>query len=204
MVSLFLNKKQQLLYESHIKNNQIKKYILLFKSGYVKLDAQKYGLSTFRTQRLFVYGFVLGGFIMWSMLYPILIIVLSNILYNVCTKSTPNEVNAFATLSITYLVAALVSFATFFVTSKGKNIFAEFTKTNWTTFVLGVVIIGLEIGYILAFRNGWAMSKASVTANIALAVALIFVSMVFYKESITVKQVIGIVLCGGGLVLVNY
>lgn len=140
---------------------------------------------------------------MWSMLYPILIIVLSNVLYNVCTKSTPNEVNAFATLSVTYLVAAGVSFATFFITSKNKNILTEFSKTNWTTFVLGFVIIGLELGYILAFRNGWKMNTASVTANITLAVALIFVSMIFYKESITLKQIAGIVLCGGGLVLIN-
>ena len=140
---------------------------------------------------------------MWSMLYPILIIVLSNVLYNVCTKSTPSEINAFATLSVTYLVAAAVSFAIFFITSKNKNILTEFSKTNWTTFVLGFVIIGLELGYILAFRNGWKMNTASVTANITLAVALIFVSMIFYKESITLKQVAGIVLCGGGLVLIN-
>ena len=44
---------------------------------------------------------------MLNMLYPILIIVLSNILYNICTKSTPSEVNAFAALTITYLVAAV-------------------------------------------------------------------------------------------------
>ena len=140
---------------------------------------------------------------MWSMLYPIMIIVLSNVIYNVCTKSTPSEVNAFATLSVTYLTAAVVSFATFFITSKDKNIFAEFSKTNWTSFVLGVVIIGLELGYILAYRNGWAMNTASVTANITLAVVLIFVSIIFYKETITLKQIAGIVLCGGGLVLIN-
>ena len=140
---------------------------------------------------------------MWSMLYPILIIVLSNVLYNVCTKSTPNEVNAFAALSITYLIAAAVSFATFFITSKDKNIVAEFGKTNWTTFVLGVVIVGLELGYILAYRNGWAMNTASVTANITLAIVLVFISMIFYKESITLKQIAGIILCGGGLVLIS-
>lgn len=141
---------------------------------------------------------------MWSMLYPVLIIVVSNILYNVCTKSTPSEINTFATLSITYLVAAVVSFITFFITSKDKNIITEFSKTNWTSFVLGIVIIGLEIGYILAYRNGWAMNTVSVTANITLAVALIFVSMIFYKESITVKQIAGIALCSGGIVLINF
>ena len=140
---------------------------------------------------------------MWSMLYPMIIIVVSNILYNICTKSTPAAVNPFAALSITYLIAAAVSFATFFIGSKGKNILAEFGKTNWTTFVLGVVIIGLELGYILAYRNGWAMKTASVTANITLAVALIFVALIFYKEKITAKQIAGIILCGGGLVLIN-
>ena len=140
---------------------------------------------------------------MWQMLYPVLIIVISNILYNICTKSTPSEINAFATLSVTYLVAAVVSFITFFVTSKDKNIFAEFGKTNWTTFVLGIVIVGLELGYIIAYRNGWAMNTVSVTANITLAVALIFVSLIFYKESITVKQIAGIALCCGGLALIN-
>lgn len=140
---------------------------------------------------------------MWPMLYPIVIIIGSNILYNVCTKSTPSEVNAFAALSVTYLIAAVVCFVTFLITAKGRNILTEFGKTNWTTFVLGVVIVGLELGYILAYRNGWAMNTVSVTANIALAVALIIVAAVFYKETITPKQIAGIVLCGGGLVLIN-
>lgn len=140
---------------------------------------------------------------MWTMLYPILIIVASNIFYNICTKSTPNSVDPFASLSVTYLIAAVVSFSTFFISSKGKNIFTELEKTNWTTLVLGIVIVGLELGYILAYRNGWSMNTASVTANITLAVALIIVSFVFYKETITAKQIAGIALCGGGLVLIN-
>lgn len=140
---------------------------------------------------------------MWAMFYPILIIVISNIIYNICAKSTPNSVNAFASLTVTYIIAAIVSFVTFLISSKGKNIFTELGKTNWTTFVLGIVIVGLELGYILAYRNGWSMNTASVTANITLAVALIIVAFVFYKETITVKQIAGIVLCGGGLALIN-
>ena len=140
---------------------------------------------------------------MWQMFYPILIIVASNVFYNVCTKSAPEKVNAFALLTATYLIAAAVSFATFFITAKGKNIITEFGKTNWSTFVLGIVIVGLELGYILAYRNSWAMNTASVTANITLAIVLIFVAAIFYKESITLKQIAGIVLCGGGLVLIN-
>ena len=58
---------------------------------------------------------------MWPMLYPIVIIVVSNILYNICAKSTPGEVNAFAALTVTYLIAAAVSFLTFFYQRKRKK-----------------------------------------------------------------------------------
>lgn len=140
---------------------------------------------------------------MWNMIYPILMILISNIIYNVCTKAAPEKMNAFAILSATYFVAAIVSFLTFLISAKGKNIFSEYSKINFSGFVLGIVIIGLELGYILAYRNGWKMNTVSVTANIALAVALIIVSAVFYGESITFKQISGIVLCCAGLVMIN-
>lgn len=139
---------------------------------------------------------------MWELTYPILIIVLSNTVYNICAKSTPEGVNSFAALTITYLVAAAVSFTVFFITNGGKNILTEFSKTNWSSFVLGVVIIGLELGYILAYRNGWQMNTLSVTANISLAVILLIVAFLFYRETITLKQIAGMLLCAGGLVLI--
>lgn len=140
---------------------------------------------------------------MWELTYPILIIVLSNTVYNICAKSTPSGINSFASLTITYLVAAVISFTLFLISAKGKGIAAELSKANWSTFILGVVIIGLELGYILAYRNGWKMNTVSVTANIALAVILIVIAFLFYKETMTIKQVLGIILCSGGLVLIN-
>ena len=140
---------------------------------------------------------------MWELTYPILIIVVSNTLYNLCAKSTPQGINSFASLTVTYLVAAAVSFTVFILTTQGKNIISEFTKTNWSSFVLGVVIIGLELGYILAYRSGWKMNTLSVTANISLAVILILVAFIFYKETITLKQIVGMLLCAGGLVLIS-
>lgn len=44
-----------------------------------------------------------------NMYLPVLIVVLSNTFYNICTKSTPEDLNPFASLSITYLVGAVIS-----------------------------------------------------------------------------------------------
>ena len=41
-----------------------------------------------------------------SYVWPMALVVASNILYQICTKSVPEEIDPFASLIITYLVAA--------------------------------------------------------------------------------------------------
>ena len=76
-----------------------------------------------------------------------------------------------------------------------------FHGVNWTGAVLGLTIVGLEFGYITAYRAGWNISVGSLVANILLAV--IPVGLLLYKESITLNQCIGILLCIAGLVFIN-
>ena len=136
------------------------------------------------------------------MLWPVLAVVASNIVYNICQKSTPSNANTFGALTVTYLVAAVVSAIVFFTTANG-SVIGEIKKLNWTSFALGAAIIGLETGYIFLYRAGWKVSVGSVVCNIALAVALIFVGWLLYKESITLRQIAGIAVCAVGLVLIS-
>ena len=140
---------------------------------------------------------------MWEMLWPILLILLSNTVYNICTKSTPGNVNAFGALMITYAVATIFTGIIFVFLVKPENVFTELSHVNWTSVVLGMVIVGLELGYIFAYRAGWKVSSASLVANIGLAIVLIFVGAVLYGENITLKQLMGILICCVGLFLIN-
>lgn len=139
---------------------------------------------------------------MLSMIWPVALVVLANVFYNIVTKSTPGDANAFLSLSVTYVSAAVVSFLVYVFTGH-RSIGEEFSKINWTAFALGIVIVGLEVGYIFLYRAGWKLNTGSLVANITLAVALIFVGLVLYKEKISLKQTAGIVLCLAGLVLVT-
>ncbi|MCF0145024.1 MAG: hypothetical protein HUJ73_00405, partial [Eubacterium sp.] len=87
---------------------------------------------------------------MMNMLLPIALVILSNCFYNVITKQTPGNVNAFLSLGVTYTVAAAFSFIVFFAGSANTTLSVELKKLNWTSFALGIVIVGLELGYILA------------------------------------------------------
>lgn len=140
---------------------------------------------------------------MWDKWWPMVIILVSNTVYNICTKSMPEKVNPFFALTITYIVGALLSFILFFITSESKNIFEDISYINWVPFVLGFSVVGLELGYVYLYRAGWEVSIGSLTANILLAIVLLFIGVLFYKEVISLKQIIGILACFIGLFLIN-
>ena len=137
------------------------------------------------------------------MLIPILIIVASNTIYNICAKSTPAGINAFAALTVTYLVAALSALAMFFITSKDKNLVAELAGINWSQIALGISIVGLESGFIYAFRAGWKLGLAQLVASVSVSCILILIGYLGYKEVLSARQLVGIGICAVGLFLIT-
>ena len=79
----------------------------------------------------------------------------------------------------------------------------EFKKLNFAPFFLGISIVGLEVGFIYAYKNGWAVSTVSIVQSAFLSVALIFVGALLYHETITANKIIGIVICLVGLYYIN-
>lgn len=115
----------------------------------------------------------------------------------------PEGTNAFGALTVTYLVGVVLSAVLFVVSVRLAGVAEEFAKINWTSFVLGFAIVGLEAGYVFLYRAGWKVSNSALTANICLAIALLILGFLLYKESISLKQLAGIVVCGVGLFLIN-
>lgn len=141
---------------------------------------------------------------MINYIWPLALVVLSNIMYQICSKSVPDRMNPLASLTITYIVGALVSLILYFVLNRDANLVAEYKQLNWAPVVLGIVIVGLEVGYIYAYRAGWQVSVAATVQAAFLAVALIFVGFVLYKEGITWNKAVGVIICLAGLAVINY
>ncbi len=140
---------------------------------------------------------------MWNMLWPLLLLVGSNTLYQICAKSVPEKANAFGSVTVTYLIGALITGTIFLVSVKPANALAELGKINWASFVLGLAIVGLEAGTVFLYRAGWKVSVGSTIANISLAVVLLFVGALLFREQITVRQFVGVAVCAAGLWLVT-
>ena len=140
---------------------------------------------------------------MWHMLWPVLVVVGANTIYHISAKSTPSNISPFASLTLTYVIAGIVSFLMFFITSEEKNILQEMSKANWATYALAASIVFLEFGYMMVYRAGWPVSIASLVCNLSVCCILLFAGLLLYKEAISLKQLMGIVVCFVGLIMVS-
>ena len=140
---------------------------------------------------------------MLSFVWPIALVVVSNIVYQICAKSVPHDMNPLASLTITYVIAAILTVILYLLLNKDVNLIKEYTHTNWAPFALGVVVVGLEVGFIYAYKAGWAVSTASVMQSSFLAVALVIVGYLLYNETVNKNKVIGTLICLVGLYFIN-
>lgn len=140
---------------------------------------------------------------MFSYIWPLVLIVLSNIAYQICTKSVPSAMHPLASLTITYGMGTVFSAILYFVLCKNGNLIREYQNLNWAPFVLGFVIVGLEVGYIYAYKAGWPVSTTATVQSAFLAVALVLLGLFLYHEQITWNKAIGVIICLVGLVFIN-
>ena len=122
---------------------------------------------------------------------------------SMAAKSVPKDVNPLASLTVTYVIAAFSSGILFFVLNRGGNLIREYRRLNWAPFILGIVIIGLEVGFIYAYKAGWQVSRASIVQSSFLAVALTFVGFLLYHEALTWNKILGVMICLIGLAVIH-
>ena len=140
---------------------------------------------------------------MFSYIWPMALLVLSNTVYQICTKSVPDGADPMAVLTVTYAVGAVASAALYFALNRGGDLLREYGKLNWAPFVLGIVIVGLEAGWIYAYKAGWEVSVGFIVQSAFLAVTLMFTGYLMYHETLTWNKLAGAAICMIGLAVIN-
>ena len=65
--------------------------------------------------------------------------------------------------------------------------------------LLGISVVGLEAGFLYAYKAGWPVSTASIVQSAFLSLALLVVGALLYQEAVTPSKVLGVVICLVGL-----
>ncbi|MBQ1524701.1 MAG: hypothetical protein II499_09245 [Firmicutes bacterium] len=141
---------------------------------------------------------------MFNMYWPIALIVLSNVFYHICSKQVPEAVDPMAALTVTYSVGAVTAVIMYFVLNRGEaSLLKEYSSVNWTSVVLGVAIVGLEVGCIYMYRAGWNINTGYMFESAILAVVLLFVGKFLFGEPLTATKLAGVAVCLAGLWLMK-
>jgi uncharacterized membrane protein len=132
----------------------------------------------------------------------VIVIVASNVLYHVAQKSIPSGVHPLLSVAVTYAAAFLVTLALWPISPGGAPKLSGFAQLNWATLGVAVSAVGIEIGFLLAYRAGWNINVGSLTVSVAVALLLIPTGALLFKEHLSAANAVGIVLCLAGLALV--
>ena len=130
----------------------------------------------------------------------------SSIIYHFFLKVTPTSINPMFSLAITYFTASVVTVLLYplYPTDKAIPFLNNFKELTWVSYALGVAIVGLEVGTLVAYRVGWNISLFNIVASTTVSVLLIPVGLMVFKESLSTTTILGVVFCLLGLVLINY
>ena len=136
--------------------------------------------------------------------FSIVLAIAASVMYHVVLKVTPAGVNPAISLVVTYGLAMLLSLCLLPFFPLKTGIVEAFGQLNWASYVLAIALVGLEAGYLLAYRSGWRISNAAIFVNATMTLLLIPIGLSLFKEKLSPLNVAGILVCVAGLAMMNW
>jgi len=134
--------------------------------------------------------------------FPLALAVGGNLLYHLAQKSMPKSANPIYIITIAYLVGIFACVLYSFAYPSERSFLDTVRESNWAVYAMGLGAAIIEVGFLLAYRAGWNISTAAVACSTAVTLLLIPIGVLAFKEQLSVRNVVGLLLCMVGLVLV--
>jgi len=141
---------------------------------------------------------------MFLFYFSITLAICSSALYHFTAKSTPSNVNFTVSLLVTYAVAFVVVLLTFIFFPIKSGLVFELKQLNWASIGLAIAVVGIEFGFLLTYRSGWNLGIAAVLVNVVASLILVPVAILIFKDNISWVNILGILVCLAGLVMLNW
>jgi drug/metabolite transporter (DMT)-like permease len=127
----------------------------------------------------------------------------SSMVYHMLLKVTPEGVHPVLSLTVTYATAALVCGALLLFVPPEVGVADAIKQLNWASYVLALALVGLEMGFLLAYRGGWRLGIAAVVVTVTVAVLAVPIGVLVFKEKTSLVNVAGVLVAVIGLAMMN-
>lgn len=126
------------------------------------------------------------------MIYPVILTVLSSALYHFLLKQTSAKASPMLVLFWSYALAAAVCLIFLMFKSGKLEMFSVFKERGWLPMILALAVVGIEFGYILAYKSGGKVGQVSMITQMVSLVFMMGVGYVLTKEPITLQRAFGV------------
>ena len=146
---------------------------------------------------------------MKPLLLALAVATVGSVIYHLGQKLVPPTVPPFAMLMAAYAVAfTLAALALPLAQPAGapwREAFAQVTTGPGlgVALVLGVGVLLIEVGFLLAYRAGGSLQWSGVAVNGAAAVLLVPLAVLAFRESFSLLKALGMLLVLAGLALLT-
>jgi multidrug transporter EmrE-like cation transporter len=138
--------------------------------------------------------------LLWA---PLLLVVGGSVMYHLSAKSIPPAFDPMAALIGLYATALAGAVLVVGATRAWRTPAAPMRLWHPTIAMVGVGALLIEMGFLLAYRGGLAVSTTSVVANGIVAVLLVTLGSLWFGEPFTILKVVGVLLCLAGVGLLQ-
>jgi drug/metabolite transporter (DMT)-like permease len=138
----------------------------------------------------------------FAMAWPMATIVASFMIYHVAIKALRPDLHPLAFLVGVYIVALVSTIGLYVAFPNLGPTGVRAGDMIWVV-LLGIALVGIEFGFLMAYRNGWTVSVAPTFSNVTLALIMAPIGMVFLKERLGWQGFVGLALCVLGLILMS-
>lgn len=136
---------------------------------------------------------------MTAKLLTIGLVVAALVGYQIAQRTMPTGANPFAVVAIAYLLGIIGCVVLAPRVGKPIGLDDAALLKHWPIWLLAGSVVGIEIGYLLAYRAGWPLATSTGVTYTATMVLLALIGATFFSEGISLRQAAGLVLAMAGV-----
>lgn len=130
--------------------------------------------------------------------------IVASLFYHLFQKAIPAQLHPLLGMAVTYAIACVICLVLLPFFPLGTSLRSALGQVNWAVAGLALAVVGIELGFLLAYRAGWAISIAALVTNVAVTMLLVPLGLALFAETLAWTQVAGIAICLLGLLLLNF
>ena len=132
-------------------------------------------------------------------LLPIGLIIASQVGYQLAQRAMPASANPFTVIAIAYLLGIIACAVLAPEVGRPIGLVDARLLKHWPIWALAVSVVGIELGYLLAYRAGWALATTTGMGYTATMVLVAVIGAICFSEGMSARRAAGLVLAIGAV-----